>query len=211
MKAFYAIVLILSGIFLSSCKKDTTLSDAEKLAALKNVAFSFSGVSFEVGLPANALSGQTFQELMAVDSATYANPANYSVKFLVKMLADNTKENAEDSKFDGMVMNMIMDTIQASPIKTTAGAFELLKNTSQEVVAQGTINLATHKAAGLYIFQQIADGQDLATKITTLLNYKVGELQGAINLPEIQEQIPTSGSPEMKSFLTGMINSGVFN
>ena len=210
LNIFCAIMLIAAGIFVSSCEKEA-LSDAEKLAALKDVSFTMQGVTLDVNLPADALNGKTFQELMAIDSATYANPANYSVNFLVKMLADNTKENAKDAKFDGMVMNMIMDTLQSSSISTTANAFELLKNTSQEVVAQGAINLATHKAAGLYVFKQISEGQKLASSISTKLNYEIGSLQGALNLPVVQPQIPTSGSDAMKTFMKGMLDSGVFN
>lgn len=211
MKATYKYVLVIlaATLFITSCQKDT-ITDAEKLAALKDVNFTMKGVTFNVGLPANALNGQTFNELLTADSATFANPANYSINFLVKMLADNTKENANDAKFDGMLMKLIMDTLQGSPISTTASAFEILKNTTQEVLAQGTINLNTHKDAGLYIFQQIVDSQDLASTISTALNYNVGSLQGSFNLPSVQQQIPTVASAEMKSFLNGLIDSNVF-
>lgn len=208
-KTNYILVILASLMFIASCSKDT-VTDAEKLAALKDVNFTMKGVTFNVGLPANALNGQTFSQLMNIDSSTYANPANYSINFLVKMLAENTKENAQDAKFDGMLMNLIMDTLQNSPITTSASAFEILKNTSQEVLAQGSINLNTHKNAGLYIFQQIVDGQDLATKISTIVNYNVGSLQGGLNLPSIQQQIPTVASTELKSFLTGLLDSNVF-
>ncbi len=211
MKAIYkySLAILVSVLFISSCQKDT-ITDAEKLAALKDVNFTMQGVTFNVGLPANALNGQTFSQLLAADSATFSNPANYSINFLVKMLANNTKENAQDAKFDGMIMKLIMDTIQSSPITTTAGAFELLKNTSQQVAAQGGINLGNHKAAGLYIFQQIVNSQNLASTISTALNYNVGSLNGAINLPAVQQQIPTVASNELKTFLTGLLNSDVF-
>lgn len=206
---FWALLIVVSGIFSSSCQKE--LSDAEKVAALKNVAWTFTGMTFDVNLPANALNGQTFDQLMAMDSSTYANPANYSIDFLVNMIADNTKENADDAKFDGMIVNLVMDTLDNIPIATTANAFELLKNTSQQVVAQGSINLNTHKLPGLYIFQQMAIGQDLATKLSTVLNYNIGSLSGGINVPDMQSQIPTAASPEMKDFLNGLLDSGVFN
>lgn len=208
IKILLSLIIAMSGIF-SGCQKDT-LSDAEKLAALKNVAFTFQSMNADLSLPTGALGGQTFEQLMAADSATYANPENYSVSFLVKMLANNTKENAQDAKFDGMRINMIMDTLESAPISTAANGFEILKNTTQEVIAQGNIKLSTHKPAVMYIFKQMADGQDLATTLSTYLNYNIGSLNGELALPSFQQQIPTSASPEMKSFLTGLLNSGVF-
>lgn len=205
---FFSLAIVVSGLFLSSCEKE--LSDAEKVAALKNVAWTFTGMTFDVNLPTNALNGQTFDELMNIDSSTYANPANYSLNFVVKMLAENTKDNAEDAKFDGMIINMIMDTLDNVPISTSASAFELLKNTSQEVAATGTVNLGTHKEAVLYMFQQMVDGQNLSTTLSPILNYSIGSLNGGINVPDIQSQIPTAASTEMKNFLTGLLNSGVF-
>jgi hypothetical protein len=208
LKIFILLFITVSAI-LSACKKDT-LSDAEKLAALKNVAFTFKSVNANLALPTGALSGKTFDQLMNEDSATFSNPENYSVSFLIKMLADNTKDNAQDAKFDGMSVNMIMDTLHSIPISTTASGFELLKNTTQEVVAQGNIKLSTHKPAVMYIFRQMANGQDLATTLSTYLNYNIGSLNGALPLPSIQQQIPTSASTEMKTFLSGLLNSGVF-
>ncbi|MFH0865064.1 MAG: hypothetical protein V1904_02640 [Bacteroidota bacterium] len=207
---FWSITIVAVGIFCSSCRKE--LSDAERVAALKNVVWTFSGMTFSVNLPANALSsGLSFDSLMSVDSATYANPANYSIDFIVNMLADNTRENAEDAKFDGMIVNLIMDTLDNVPISTTANAFELLKNTGQQVVAEGGLNLSTHKLAGLYIFRQMVDGADLATTLSPILNYSIGSLNGVINVPDIHQQIPTTASIEMKNFLNGLLDSGVFS
>lgn len=201
---FITVISIFCG-----CKKDT-ITDAEKLAALKNVAFSFNGMNANLSLPAAALSGKSFDQLMSEDSATFANPENYSISFQVKMLADNTKENAQDSKFDGMRIDMIMDTLHSKPFSTTANGFELLKNTTQEVIAQGNIKLSTHKPVVMYIFKQMANGQDLATTLSTYLNYSIGSLSGTLPLPSFQQQIPTAATPEMKAFLTGLLNSGVF-
>ena len=217
MKTYVKYSLLLSlitiSLLLSNCKKkDTTLSDAEKVAALKNVNFTFNGMSYNIGVPAGALtSGKTFDQLKAEDSATYTNPENYSIAFSTNITADNTKANAEDAKFDGMTVNIIMDTINTYPVKTVASAFEIAKNTSQQVVAQGSINLKTHRLVGLYIFRQVVDGLDLVTIFSPILNYKIGALQGVINIPDIHQQIPTTATPEMKAFLSGLLSSGVFN
>jgi hypothetical protein len=208
IKSLGVLFLVITAMF-SSCQKDT-LTDAEQLAALKDVAFTFQSMNANLSLPTGALGGQTFDQLMAADSSTFGNAENYSVSFLVKMLASNTKENAKDAKFDGMRIDMIMDTLESAPITTAASGFEILKNTTQEVIAQGNIKLSTHKPAVLYIFKQMADGQDLATTLSTYLNYNIGSLNGAIPLPSFQQQIPTSASAETKSFLTGLLNSGVF-
>ena len=208
LKILLSIVIALSGIF-SSCKKDT-LTDTEKLAALKDVSFTYQSMNADLTLPAGALGGQTFDQLMTADSATFANPENYTVSFLVKMLASNTKENAQDAKFDGMTVDMIMDTLQNIPVSTTASGFDILKNTTQEVIAQGNIKLSTHKPVVLYIFKQMSNGQDLSTTLSTYLNYNIGSLNGELALPSFHQNIPTTASPEMKSFLSGLLNSGVF-
>jgi hypothetical protein len=197
--------LIMISFLFSNCKKDTTLSDAEKLAALKNVTFTYDNIGFAIHLPDSALSGKTFDQLMTEDSATYANPENYSIDFLINMTADNTKE------FDGMTVNMIMDTIETYPVSTVAPAFEVLKNTSQQESAAGGINLGTHRLTGLYIFKQAVAGADLATTLATILNYNIGSLSGVINLPDVHKQIPTSATPEMKAFLSGLLDSGIFD
>lgn len=205
------VILFIAGILsVVSCKKDETLSDAEKVAALKNVSLSYTGMTVNLGLPANALSGLSFDELMAADSATYSDPNNYSISFAVNMNADNTGENAKDAKFDGMLINIVMDTIESNPITTTAPAFDVPENTSIPVSAAGSINLGTHRASGLYIFQQMVDGADLATTLSPIMHYKIGVLQGDINIPDLHQNIPTSVSDETKAFLQGLINSAVF-
>jgi hypothetical protein len=213
LKYSFLLSLMMASFLLSNCKKkDTTLSDAEKVAALKNVSFIFNGMGLNITVPSAALtSGKTFDQLLAEDSATYSNPENYSIAFSANMTADNTKANAEDAKFDGMTVNIIMDTIKTYPVQTIAGAFELPKNTSLPVTAQGSINLKTHRLVGLYIFRQVVAGQDLTTTLSPILNYKIGALQGVINIPDIHQQIPTTASPEMKAFLSGLLNSAVFS
>jgi hypothetical protein len=206
---FWSLSVIVMILFFPSCKKE--MSDAQKLEALKDVTFTFNSMSMNLHLPAGALSGASFDSLMAQDSALYANPENYSIDFLDNFTADNTKDNAEDAKFDGMTVNIIFDTIHSTPVATTASAFEIPKNTTQQVTAQGSLNLKTHRRAGLYIFQQMVDGLDIATTQTILLNYTVGILNGVIQLPDIHENIPTTVSDETKAFLSGLIASGVFN
>ncbi|NTW31633.1 MAG: hypothetical protein HGB12_03250, partial [Bacteroidetes bacterium] len=194
INTFYFSAIVITCLFFSSCAKDT-LNDAEKLAALKNVTFTYNNISFVITIPTGALSsGKTFNELLTEDSAKYANPANYSIDFIVNMNADNTKKNAEDAKFDGMTVNVIMDTIVSYPVSTVVHSFEILKNTAQQVNAEGGINLKTHRLTGLYIFKQVVAGEDLAATLSTMLNYNFGGLSGVINLPDVHQQIPTSAS-----------------
>ena len=202
--------ILLFGMFLSNCNKNNTVNDLQKTEALKNVTIIYDSTAYELVLPSGALSGKSFGELKKEDSATYTNPENYSITFLVNLTADNKKTNSEDAKFDGMTLNIVMDTIKSTPIKATTGPFEVKKNTTLPVQVESTINLKTHRLAGLYIFRQIVDGNDLATIQTPILNYKIGTLQGDIILHSVQENIPTRASDETKTFLKGMLDSGVF-
>lgn len=203
---FLATVIISAG-----CKKDEVMTDAEKVAALKNVSVSYNNMTYQVGLPDGALlSGKTFSELLLEDSSKYADPANYSVALAANLTADNNKENAEDAKFDGMILDVMMDTILSSPFRMQAPAFDLPKNTAKTVSAGGSINLKTHRLMGLYIFKQVAGGQDLATILSPVLQYKIGVLNGEIEIPDMHKNIPTTASDELKAFLADLINSGIF-
>jgi hypothetical protein len=64
---------------------------------------------------------------------------------------------------------------------------------------------------GKYIFQQMVDGNDLATKIAPILKYQIGSLQGDLNLPQFNQNIPTRASSNTKNFLSGLLSSDLMN
>jgi hypothetical protein len=189
---------------------DDAVDDTQQLVALRKVTVTFDSMTIEFGLPPFDTS-KTFAEHLAEDSATFANPANYSITSRLNMTADNTKEGAQDAKFDGMAIDIIMDTITSSPVSTIADPFTVSKNTTKAIEAHGTINLATHRLTGLYIFRQTVDGNVLATTISPFLNYTIGSQSGTIDLPDIKKDIPTRASPQTKAFLRGLLDSGIFN
>lgn len=205
-----AVIIVLVTILANCNKDDNTLSDLEQVAALKNVTLLYDSAGYELGLPDGALSGKSFEQLRLEDSAKYTNPENYTITLTSNFTADNTKENSKDARFEGMDLTQILDTIESSPIETTAGPFEVMKKSSLPVGTSTEINLKTHMAPGLYIFQQIVDGEDLATTSSASLNYKIGSLSGSIPLPDLHQNIPTRASEETKEFLRGLIESGVF-
>ena len=203
------VVLSLVILFSSSCKKEVT--DAQKVEALKNVTLSYDSVALNVNLPQGALSGQSFSELRAQNEALYSNLSNYTLGFATYMKASNTKTDATDAEFQGMTMNMIMNNLSSTPIQTSTGAVTILKNETRPIVTSGSINLLTHKLVGKYIFQQMVAGNDLATKIAPILNYQIGSLQGGLNLPEFNQNIPTRASDNTKNFLSGLLASELLN
>jgi len=202
-------VLSLVILFSSSCKKEVT--DAQKVEALKNVTLSYDSVALNVNLPDGALSGQSFTELRAQNEALYSNLSNYTLGFATYMKASNTKTDATDAEFQGMTMNMIMNNLNSTPIQTSTGAVTILKNETRPIITSGSINLLTHKLVGKYIFQQMVAGNDLATKIAPILNYQIGSLQGGLNLPEFNQNIPTRASDNTKNFLSGLLASNLMN
>lgn len=203
------VVLSLVILFSSSCKKEVT--DAQKVEALKNVSLSYDSVALNVNLPQGALSGQSFSELRAQNEALYSNLSNYTLGFATYMKASNTKTDATDAEFQGMTMNMIMNNLSSTPIQTSTGAVTILKNETRPIVTSGSINLLTHKLVGKYIFQQMVAGNDLATKVAPILNYQIGSLQGGLNLPEFNQNIPTRASDNTKNFLSGLLASELLN
>jgi len=200
----------ISILLYTNCSEENPIDDAQKIAALQNVTITFDSLSYEIGLPDGALNGKSFDSLMAIDSAKYANPANYTIGISGNFTADNTKEEAEDAKFDGMIVEIVMDTIELGPVQTIAEGFEIQKNTQLPVQTAGEINLKTHRQTGLYIFRQTVDGNDLATTLSPMLNYKIGIKKGSINVPDIHKDIPTRASEETKAFLSGLLESRIF-
>jgi len=192
-------------IFSISCEKEVT--DAQKVEALKNVSLSYDSIALNIDLPQGSLSGQSFAELRSQNEELYSNLANYSIDFATYLKANNTKTDATDAEFQGMVVNLIMNNLTGSPIQTSTGAVTIPKNEIKPVICSGGINLLTHKLVGKYIFQQVVAGGDLATKLAPILNYKIGSLQGGLNLPQISANIPTRASDNMKNFLGGLLES----
>ncbi len=205
-------IVVLILLTLNSCDvATTTLSDAQKLAALRNITVQFNGMEYEIGLPPGALSGKSLAQLLLEDSSTYKNPENYSITITANLTADNTASNAEDAKFDGMDVDIVLDTIESNPINMNTPGFEVGKGKTYPVQMGTTINLKTHRAAGLYIFRQTVDGNDLATTTYPYLHYTLGSQTGTIELPSIYKEIPTRASDETKEFLSQLLDSGIFD
>ncbi len=204
-----AFIVISFSVVLNSCKKET--EDIMSLAALKNVSLSYDSLRFNVGLPQGSLSGQSFQELRSQNEALFSNLSNYTVGITTFLKADNRKENAKNAAFQGLILNTIMDTLNNSPFQLVTGPFQVAKDEIKPVIAEGNINLLTHKYVGKYIFKQMVDGDFLATKLAPVLNYKIGDEQGGLNLPQINQNVPTRASDEMKNFLTGFLSSDLMN
>ena len=207
----FGIILIISLMFTGCSEDNNPLSDAQKIAALRKVTIVYDSMSYEIGLPPGALSGQSFADLLLNDSSTYADPANYSIAISLNITADNTDPEAEDAKFDGMDIDMVMDTIESNPIIMSTEGFEVMKGETYPVATSTTINLETHRQPGLYIFRQTVDGNDLATTTYPYLHYELGIQQGTINLPSIYKDIPTRASEETKEFLRQLLESGIFD
>jgi len=206
----YALVLA-CALLLINCSDDNPLTDAQKIAALRKVTVVYDSMSYEISLPPGALSGQSLAELMVSDSSTFANPANYSIAIALNVTADNTDPEAEDAKFDGMNIDIVMDTIESNPITMSTEGFEVGKNETYPIQLETTINLETHREPGLYIFRQTVDGNDLATTTYPYLHYDLGIQQGTINLPSLYKEIPTRASDETKEFLRQVLESGMFD
>ena len=199
------------SILIIQCNPIDVIDDAAKLAALRNVTITYDEITYEIGLPEGALSGASFEALKAQDPDTYSNPANYSITFVANMTANNTATDAEDAKFDGLILDIVMDNITSASIEAISGAIEVPKNQIVPVVANSLINLETHREPGVYIFKQTVNGNDLATGILPKLNYTIGSQQGVITLVTINQSIPTRASDETKAFLKGLLDSGIFD
>ncbi|MDD2345442.1 MAG: hypothetical protein PHY85_04780 [Bacteroidales bacterium] len=197
------------GIVFNSCKEET--EDVLSLAALKNVSLSYDSLQLNVALPQGSLGGQTFEELRNENEALFSDLSNYKIGLTTFMKADNTKEDAKNATFQGMIMNTIMDTLNNSPFQIIGGAFDVAKDEIKPFIAEGNINLLTHKYVGKYIFKRMVDGDNLATTLAPILNYKIGDQVGGLSLPQINKDIPTRASDEMKDFLNGFISSDLMN
>lgn len=206
------ISLLLSIFILAvSCETEKVISDAQKYAALRNVTIIYDGMAYDIGLPPGPTGGQTLAELILTDSATYKNPANYSIGISLNVTVDNTNLGAEDAKFDGMGIDIVMDTLDSEPIQMVNDGFEVPKNETHPATLATTINLETHRKTGLYIFKQTVAGNDLSTTIYPYMEYDIGIYQGTLSLPPIHKDIPTQASAETKDFLRQLLKEGIFD
>lgn len=218
MNKKYPFIAVLSFVFamgFSSCEEiedvKNAIDDTQKTLALKNVNFSLDSLTTDITLPDNSWEGKTFRELYENNKAIYEDPSNYAIKLNSYFLADNTSDDAADAKFGGMVQNIVFNNIDETPFELETPSFEVEEDKKLTVNGQGTINLETHRLPGLYIFQQIVDGNPLDTKILNELFYQIGSSEGSFKLPEVQKNIPTRASEEMKKFLGDLLASGILD
>ena len=130
---------------------------------------------------------------------------------LLKETADNTSSDAGDAKFDGMRTETVMDTITGQPLDLETPGFEVAAGATAQVSSSGTLNLQTHKKAGRYIFQQMADGVDLSITLVPFLLYDIAGQSGEIELPGTQQDVPTRASPQLRQFLGELLESGLLD
>jgi hypothetical protein len=168
-------------------------------------------MSTDVSFPENSWEGKTFDEVYQNNKAAYEDLSNYTIRINTFYLADNTSSEAADAKFGGMAQSIVFNNIDEMPLQLQTSAFEIEKDETRTVNGEGQINLETHRLPGLYIFQQIVDGNPLDTKILNELFYQIGSAEGSFNLPEVRQDIPTRASVEMKDFLRGFLESGILD
>jgi hypothetical protein len=201
--------------FFSACEEieeaKNKLDDTQKTLALKDVKFSLDSMSTDVSFPENSWEGKTFDEVYQNNKAAYEDLSNYTIRINTFYLADNTSSEAADAKFGGMAQSIVFNNIDEMPLQLQTSAFEIEKDETRTVNGEGQINLETHRLPGLYIFQQIVDGNPLDTKILNELFYQIGSAEGSFNLPEVRQDIPTRASVEMKDFLRGFLESGILD
>ncbi len=205
-------LVVLSGLLVTSCDEaKDAVNDVRSTAALKNVEFTYNEMNFEVSLPENALSGEPFDSLYKKNKEIYGNPANYTINIKTMFTADNTSQDAKDAKFDGMFQNLVFNKIEESPLEYETKGFVIEQDAIINVISEGSINLETHRLPGKYIFQQMVSGNDVNTNIVTNLLYEIGGKEGSIKALDLQKDIPTRASDEMKDFLEGLLDSGLLD
>jgi hypothetical protein len=209
-KSHLTISLIILGLF-SSLPSCTAVEDVQSTAALHNVDFTFDSLQIQQIVPAGALDGKSFSELMELDPETYSNPAKYGLDISSHYTCSNQRSNARDASFSGMIQDIQFSVYDQNPLRLLTPAFEIKKNEIKPIDTQGSINLLTHRLPGLYIFRQTIDGLPISTAMLTELLYKIGNQEGSISLPRLEQDIPTRASDEMKAFLTDLLNSGIFD
>lgn len=214
MNKYYALIAIFAA-GLTACEEindaKDSVDDAQKTMALKNVDFTLDSLNTDISLPEESWEGESFDEVYKENEELYENPANYTISLDSYYLADNTSTDAANAKFDGMTQNFVFNNIDDTPLALETPAFEVPGDEKLTVNGQGEINLETHRLPGLYIFQQIVDGKPLDTKILNELFYQIGSVDGSFKLPEVQQDIPTRASDEMKQFLSDLLDSGILD
>ncbi|WP_036163535.1 hypothetical protein, partial [Marinilabilia salmonicolor] len=158
-----------------------------------------------------SLSGKTFQELYENNQAVFSNASNYSVKVKAHYTANNTQENASDAKFSGMVQNIVLNNITEAPVQLETPAFEVPKDEILNLSSGSDIGLDTHRLTVLYIFNQILADEDLNAEISSKLNYEFGAETGSFSLGKTQKNIPIKVSDDTKVFISGLMESGLFD
>lgn len=212
---FALAVMACSVSFFSACEEiedvKNTVDDTQKILALKDVKFSLDSMSTDISFPESSWEGKSFDEVYQNNKAAYEDLSNYTIRLNSYYLADNSSPDAADAKFGGMAQSIVFNNIDQNPLQLETSEFEINKDEILTVNSDGQINLETHRLAGLYIFQQIVDGNPLDTKILNELFYQIGSAEGSFELPEVQQDIPTRASAEMKKFLADLLASGILD
>ena len=201
----FLLVFFLSSCLVEDAKEGAT--DTQKIVALRGVTLRYVSLSVNLKLPGEPPWTKSFSDLRKTDPTTFNNLSNYTISLALQMTADNSNKDAQDAKFDGIDINLLLDTLDHQPVALISPAFDLPKGEKVAVSSSGTINLATHKQVGKYIFQQMADGADLDTRLIPTLKYKISQLEGSFTIDTLSQKVPT----EKTLFLKDVLNSGLLD
>lgn len=203
------LLLALLPLMFSNCGVDKVVNDVKETVALKDVVITSDAVRFEPLFPP-IVPGKTFDDLRyGSDSAVYKDPANYGIKIIHTLNAENSGKN--QAVFRGARIDIALkahnsDTIDIENDGFTVPAMESVKSNST-----GDINAAAERLACLYLFQQLASGDSIQGSSGGVAYYEIGTKSGEIPFTSmIPFSIPTTSTPERQAFFQGAIDAGIF-
>lgn len=199
--------LLLSGFFFGACTPEKNpMGDLNEKANLRNVSLAFTAINISAQFPEGWETMEDSASLVIAERFRDASQYGFNLTLTIKAT------NGEDgqAQFDGMDVNTIPDTMQAEPVALRAEPFTVAGNSTLDVHASQTINLATHRVTGMYLLQRMASSDNYQFQHYPTLYAKIGTLEQSWDTPPFASPpVPPVASPEARRFAQLVLSLGL--
>lgn len=176
MKKIYSFSLSLIVPLFTSCLTEAR-NEVTQNTDVKNLKVSFRSLSID----------------SVISPSEQENSNAAGVYLSVKLNIDNS--GSSTVKTQGLLSQTSFNNIQESPLELQFSPFSIEAKTQQIEEASSVLNFESQKETIDYIITQSLDDSPLESQIQISILYDLIDQQGSLDLPKINQNIPTDQIP----------------